>query len=59
MIEKNNTTLLTNPLSLKTFLITLLSLTLLFSISCSNEDTTGGGGDSFTDIEEDYYKLII
>ena len=28
----------------KTFLITLLSLTLLFSISCSNEGTTGGGG---------------
>ena len=56
MIEKNNTTLLTTPLSLKTFLITLLSLTLLFSISCSNEDTTGGGGDSFTDIEEDYYN---
>ena len=27
--------------SFKTFLITLLSLTLLFSISCSNEDTTG------------------
>ena len=29
--------------SLKTFLIILLSFTLLFSISCSNEDTTGGG----------------
>ena len=31
----------------KTFLITLLSFTLLFSISCSNEGTTGGdtGGD--------------
>ena len=28
----------------KTFLITLLSLTLLFSISCSNKGTTGGGG---------------
>ena len=28
----------------KTFLISLLSLTLLFSISCSNEDSTGGGG---------------
>ena len=27
----------------KTFLISLLSLTLLFSISCSNEGTTGGG----------------
>ena len=27
----------------KTFLITLLSSTLLFSISCSNEGTTGGG----------------
>ena len=26
----------------KTFLISLLSLTLLFSISCSNEGTTGG-----------------
>ena len=31
---------------LKTFLITLLSLTFLFSISCSNEGTTGGGGDT-------------
>ena len=28
--------------SFKTFLIALLSLTLLFSISCSNEGTTGG-----------------
>jgi len=33
--------ILTNN-SFKTFLITLLSLTLLFSISCSNEGTTGG-----------------
>ena len=32
----------------KTFLITLLSLTLLFSISCSNEGTTGGDtGDDY------------
>ena len=32
----------------KTFLITLLSLTLLFSISCSNEGTTGGNtGDDY------------
>ena len=30
--------------SFKTFLITLLSLTLLFLASCSNEGTTGGGG---------------
>ena len=37
----------------KTFLITLLSLTLLFSISCSNEDTTGGG-NTFSDIQEGY-----
>ncbi|WP_432633537.1 hypothetical protein [Brachyspira sp.] len=29
--------------SFKIFLISLLSLTLLFSISCSNEGTTGGG----------------
>ena len=34
--------------SFKTFLITLLSLTLLFSISCSNEGTTGGDtGDDY------------
>ncbi|WP_432632026.1 hypothetical protein [Brachyspira sp.] len=33
----------------KTFLITLLSLTLLFSISCSNEGTTGGGGNDGAD----------
>ena len=39
--EKHNTTLLTNPLSFKLFII-LLSLTLLFSISCSNKDKTGG-----------------
>ena len=39
--------------SFKTFLITLLSLTLLFSISCSNEDTTGGG-NTFSDIREGY-----
>lgn len=39
--------------SFKTFLITLLSLTLLFSISCSNEDTTGGG-NTFSDIQEGY-----
>ena len=38
--------------SLKTFLITLLSLILLFSISCSNEDTTGGGGGSISVSEE-------
>ena len=45
--QKHNTTLLTNPLSLKTFLITLLSFLLLFSISCSNKDKTGvGGGDT-------------
>ena len=37
----------------KTFLIALLSLTLLFSISCSNEDTTGGG-NTFSDIQEGY-----
>ena len=33
---------LNRQFSFKTFLITLLSLTLLFSISCSNEGTTGG-----------------
>ncbi len=33
----------------KTFLITLLSLTLLFLISCSNEGTTGGGGNDGAD----------
>ncbi|TXJ24537.1 hypothetical protein [Brachyspira aalborgi] len=41
--------------SFKTFLITLLSLTLLFSISCSNEGTTGGevnGGGSISVSEE-------
>ena len=39
--------ILTNN-SFKTFLITLLSLTLLFSISCSNEGTTGGDtGDDY------------
>ena len=37
---------LNQQFSFKTFLITLLSLTLLFSISCSNEGTTGGGGDT-------------
>ena len=38
-----------NNNSFKTFLTTLLSLTLLFSISCSNEGTTGGGdtGDNY------------
>lgn len=36
----------------KTFLIALLALTLLFSISCSNEDTTGGGGGSISVSEE-------
>ena len=30
--------------SSKTFLITLLSLILLFLVGCSNEGTTGGGG---------------
>ena len=39
--EKKNTTFLTNLLSFKLFII-LLSLTLLFSISCSNKDKTGG-----------------
>ena len=39
--EKHNTTFLTNLLSFKLFII-LLSLTLLFSISCSNKDKTGG-----------------
>ena len=32
--------------SFKTFLIALLSLTLLFAVSCSNEGTTGGVGNS-------------
>ena len=36
----------------KTFLITLLSLTLLFSISCSNEGTTGGGTGGETETTE-------
>ena len=45
--EKNNTTFLTNLLSFKLFII-LLSLTLLFSISCSNEDTTGGGTGNYS-----------
>ena len=44
--------------SFKTFLITLLSLTLLFSISCSNEGTTGGGdtGDNYNyfSVSEDW-----
>ena len=39
----------------KTFLITLLSLTLLFSISCSNEGTTGGGDDyDYFYVSQDY-----
>ena len=39
---------LNRQFSFKTFLITLLSLTLLFSISCSNEGTTGGNtGDDY------------
>ena len=36
----------------KTFLITLLSLTLLFSTSCSNEGTTGGGTGGETETIE-------
>ncbi len=41
--------------SFKTFLITLLSLTLLFSISCSNEGTTGGGDDyDYFYVSQDY-----
>ena len=55
----------------KTFLITLLSLTLLFSISCSNEGTTGGGGNDgadsvptftgkpATDLADGYYKGVL
>ncbi len=40
----------------KTFLITLLSLTLLFSISCSNEDSTGGGvGGQINTYAGDWY----
>ena len=35
----------------KTFLITLLSLTLLFSISCSNEDKTGGETETTVTID--------
>ncbi len=38
--------------SFKTFLISLLSLTLLFSISCSNEGTTGGGTGGGTETTE-------
>ena len=30
-------------ISTKKFLIVVLSLTLLFAVSCSNEDKTGGG----------------
>ena len=37
---------LNQQFSFKTFLITLLSLTFLFSISCSNEGTTGSGDDT-------------
>lgn len=50
--REGNTTLLTNRLSFK-LLIVLLSLILSFSISCSNEDKTGGadngdaGGEIF------------
>ena len=46
---------LNRQFSFKTFLITLLSLTLLFSISCSNEGTTGGGdtGGSLSVYEEE------
>ena len=44
--EKHNTTFLTNLLSFKLFII-LLSLTLLFSISCSNKDKTGGDEKTF------------
>ena len=41
--------------SFKTFLITLLSLALLFSISCSNEGTTGGGDDyDYFYVSQDY-----
>lgn len=43
---------LSQQFSFKTFLITLLALTLLFSISCSNEDTTGGGGGSISVYKE-------
>ena len=43
---------LNQQFSFKTFLITLLSLTLLFSISCSNEGTTGGDTGSLSVYEE-------
>ncbi|WP_236847155.1 hypothetical protein, partial [Brachyspira catarrhinii] len=44
----------------KTFLITLLSLTLLLSISCSNEDTTGVGGDTGNNGNtEDNYNFTV
>ena len=50
----------------KIFLITLLSLTLLFSISCSNEGTTGGGtrtlsyyaGDWWVSVEGEEQRLL-
>ena len=46
---------LNRQFSFKTFLITLLSLTLLFSISCSNEGTTGGGDDyDYFYVSQDY-----
>ena len=53
--EKHNTTLLTNPLSFKTFLITLLSFTLLFSISCSlNENPDDGAYYRSFNVETDF-----
>ena len=44
---------LNRQFSFKTFLITLLSLTLLFSISCSNEGTTGGGDTGSLSVYEE------
>ena len=42
----------------KTSLISLLSLTLLFSISCSNEGTTGGGTRTLSYYAGDWWGII-
>ncbi len=37
--------------NIKTILIAVLSFMLLFSVSCKNEDKTGGGGSGGIDLD--------